>query len=172
MAGGAEDAHAHSQDALLAVSGVINNHMSPRPHLPLDGQLTGPNLDDIRSTGVAATVGPEALDVHAVAAPTAPLPALTLDPLTAVDNPAYYQTLAQEQNIPPHLRSAIAGGQGAGHRLLAENHGAVPQRLMEKVEPAMTHPYCPGYARPPFDALAWIFHRCGGVGPLVGDLVF
>jgi hypothetical protein len=41
--------------SLLAVSGVIDNHMSPRPHLPLRGKLTGPNLP------AAEPVGPQRL---------------------------------------------------------------------------------------------------------------
>jgi hypothetical protein len=96
-------ARAHDEGvALLAASGVVNNHMSPRPHLPFRGKFTGPNLDDIRTTpladeGVAA----------AVAAP-APLPALALDPLTAVDNDGYYTALAGEQNIPTALRDLIS----------------------------------------------------------------
>jgi 5-methylthioadenosine/S-adenosylhomocysteine deaminase len=96
-------ARAHDEGvALLAASGVVNNHMSPRPHLPFRGKFTGPNLDDIRTTpladeGVAA----------AVAAP-APLPALALDPLTAVDNDGYYTALAGEQNIPAALRDLIS----------------------------------------------------------------
>ena len=96
-------ASAHAQSAaLLAASGLVNNHMSPRPHLPFRGHLTGPNLDDIRST-------PLTPPIHAAtAANSAPLPALTLDPLTAVDNPGYYATLAAEQNIPANVRTAIA----------------------------------------------------------------
>jgi 5-methylthioadenosine/S-adenosylhomocysteine deaminase len=83
---------------LLAVSGVIDNHMSPRPHLPYRGQLTGPNLPGAR---VPQTVG----------APL-PLPALTLDPLTAVDNPAYFKALGAEPNLPVDIRDALSA-QGA-----------------------------------------------------------
>lgn len=78
---------------LLAVNGVINNHMSPRPHLPLRGRLTGPNL---RAPATAATMS------------AAPLPALTLDPLTAVDNPGYYKALGTEANVPTDVRDALA----------------------------------------------------------------
>ena len=91
--------------ALLAASGVVNNHMSPRPHLPFHGHLTGPNLDDIRETPLSDGGGAAAA---AAAAPPAPLPALGLDPLTAVDNDAYYTTLAAEQNIPSAIRELIS----------------------------------------------------------------
>ena len=80
--------------ALLAVEGVIDNHMSSRPHLPLAGRLTGPNL-------------PGARTVEAVGGPL-PLPALTLEPLTAVDNPAYYKTLADEVNLPVDVRDGLS----------------------------------------------------------------
>lgn len=33
--------------ALLAASQIVNNGMTPRPHLPLHGHLTGPNLSDL-----------------------------------------------------------------------------------------------------------------------------
>ena len=36
-----------------------------------------------------------------------PLPALTLDPLTTVDNPGYYDTLAAEINLPPDIKSGL-----------------------------------------------------------------
>jgi 5-methylthioadenosine/S-adenosylhomocysteine deaminase len=94
------DAHAEGA-ALLAASGVVNNHMSPRPHLPFRGRLTGPNLDDIRATSDITQAGAAAL------APE-PLPSLTLDPLTAVDNPVFYKTLAVEQNVPDPPRTAIS----------------------------------------------------------------
>jgi hypothetical protein len=80
--------------ALLAVEGVIDNHMSPRPHLPFHGQFTGPNLPGARA-------------MQAVGAPQ-PLPALTLDPLTAVDNPGYYETLAAEANLPAGVRDGLS----------------------------------------------------------------
>ena len=80
--------------ALLAVEGVIDNHMSSRPHLPLAGQLTGPNLPGARA-------------VQAVGGPL-PLPALALEPLTAVDNPAYYKTLADEVNLPVDVRDGLS----------------------------------------------------------------
>src|SRR5262249_8301594 len=78
--------------ALLAVDGVIDNHMSPRPHLPLRGRLTGPNL--------SASTRPAAITAE-------PLPALTLDPLTAVDNPGYYKALGVEPNLPADVRDGI-----------------------------------------------------------------
>ncbi|HEY7049944.1 MAG TPA: amidohydrolase family protein [Jatrophihabitantaceae bacterium] len=79
---------------LLAVSGVIDNHMSPRPHLPYRGRLTGPNVRGARPPQAAG--GP------------LPLPALSLDPLTAVDNPAYFKALGTEPNLPGDLRDALA----------------------------------------------------------------
>src|SRR5215468_7411893 len=67
--------------ALLAVDGVIDNHMSPRPHLPLCGRLTGLNL-------------------RASARPAA----MTAGPLTAVDDPGYYKALGVEANLPADVR--------------------------------------------------------------------
>ena len=80
--------------ALLAVNGVIDNHMSTRPHLPLGGSLTGPNLPGART---AQAIGG-----------AVPLPALTLDPLAAVDNPAYYKTLVDEVNLPVEIRDGLS----------------------------------------------------------------
>jgi hypothetical protein len=81
--------------ALLAVEGVIDNGMSPRPHLPYHGRLTGSNLPS-NWAGTSST------------ASLPPLPALTLDPLTAVDNPDYYQTLATELNLPEDIKTGLA----------------------------------------------------------------
>jgi 5-methylthioadenosine/S-adenosylhomocysteine deaminase len=97
-------ARAHAEGAaLLAASGVINNHMSPRPHLPLRGRLTGPNVDDIRTALISSSSRAAAARVSAT-----PLDSLGLDPLAAVDNPAYYAELGQEQNIPQSLRKLLA----------------------------------------------------------------
>jgi 5-methylthioadenosine/S-adenosylhomocysteine deaminase len=97
-------ARAHAEGAaLLAASGVINNHMSPRPHLPLRGRLTGPNVDDIRTAPLSSSSRATAARVSAT-----PLDSLGLDPLAAVDNPAYYAELGQEQNIPQSLRKLLA----------------------------------------------------------------
>ena len=97
-------ARAHAEGAaLLAASGVINNHMSPRPHLPLRGRLTGPNVDDIRTAPMSSSSRATAARVSAT-----PLGSLGLDPLAAVDNPAYYAELGQEHNIPPSLRKLLA----------------------------------------------------------------
>jgi 5-methylthioadenosine/S-adenosylhomocysteine deaminase len=82
----------------LAVAGVVDNKQSPRPHLPLHGQLTGPNLPNTRTLG----------SVQAAVTAAGPLPALTLDPLTAVDNPAFYDTLAAELNLPAELKAGLA----------------------------------------------------------------
>jgi 5-methylthioadenosine/S-adenosylhomocysteine deaminase len=85
--------------ALLAASGVVHNGLTPRPHLPFRGRLTGANLP----TGLD-----QPLVAMAAAAP-APLPALSLDPLTAVQNKGYWQVLAQEANLPPEIRDGLAG---------------------------------------------------------------
>lgn len=77
----------------LAVPGLVDNRMSPRPHLPFRGQLTGP---DLPGTGTFA------------AGQAGPLPALTLDPLTAVDNPAFYDALAAELNLPRSVKQGLA----------------------------------------------------------------
>jgi 5-methylthioadenosine/S-adenosylhomocysteine deaminase len=78
----------------LAVSGVIDNHMSARPHLPFHGHLTGPNPPDHRRP-------------LRLAAPPGPFPSLTLDPLTAADNPGYYATLRAETNVPEPVRTGL-----------------------------------------------------------------
>lgn len=78
----------------LAVDGVIDNHMSARPHLPFHGHLTGPNPPDHRRP-------------VRLAAPPGPFPALPLDPLTAADNPGYYTTLRAETNVPAPVRSGL-----------------------------------------------------------------
>ncbi|SDJ36226.1 Cytosine/adenosine deaminase [Frankineae bacterium MT45] len=81
---------------VLAVDGVIDNHMSSRPHLPYKGVPTGPSS---RPTATAAK--------------PRPLIPLTLDPLTAVDNPAYFDQLKHERNLPELIREgrlALAGG--------------------------------------------------------------
>jgi hypothetical protein len=80
--------------ALLAVEGVIDNHMSPRPHLPYRGRLTGPNLRLHREQTLTGV--------------TPRLPALTLDPLTAIDNRDYYKLLADEANLPVEIRDGLA----------------------------------------------------------------
>jgi hypothetical protein len=78
----------------LAVAGVIDNHMSARPHLPFHGHLTGPNPPDHRRP-------------LRLAAPPGPFPSLTLDPLTAADNPGYYATLRAETNVPEPVRTGL-----------------------------------------------------------------
>jgi cytosine/adenosine deaminase-related metal-dependent hydrolase len=78
----------------LAVEGLVDNHMSSRPHLPYQGRPTGPNL-------VSAAARP------ALVTAAGPLPALTLDPLTTVDNPGYYDTLAAEINLPADIKSGL-----------------------------------------------------------------
>lgn len=86
--------------ALLAASGVIDNGLTPRPHLPFRGKLTGPNLP----TGLT----PQLRAMAAAAIAPAPLTALPLDPLTAVQNNAYWQTLANEPNLPQEIRDGLA----------------------------------------------------------------
>jgi len=81
----------------LAVNGLVDNNMTPRPHLPLHGQLTGPNLPATRTLTAARTV----------AAAAGPLPVLTLDPLTAADNPTYYATLQAEPNLPDTIKASL-----------------------------------------------------------------
>jgi cytosine/adenosine deaminase-related metal-dependent hydrolase len=81
----------------LAVEGLVDNAMTPRPHLPLRGQLTGPNLPATRTLAAA----------RAAVAAAGPLPALSLDPLTAVDNPTFYDTLAGELNLPPSVKDGL-----------------------------------------------------------------
>ncbi len=79
---------------VLAVADVVDNHMSPRPHLPFEGRFTGPNLPEEDLPGLAAR---------------APLPflSLDLDPLTAVDNPDYYTALAASPNLPTPVRERL-----------------------------------------------------------------
>ena len=91
--------------ALLAVDGVIDNHMSSRPHLPFRGHPTGPDLHTawIRpATSVAG--GPRTAK---------PLSALPLNPLTAVDNPGYYRTLGAETNVPADVRAGLCAAAAA-----------------------------------------------------------
>lgn len=77
----------------LAVDGVIDNHMSSRPHLPYNGEFTGPNF-----RGRAPATSARSND---------PLPALTLEPLTAVDNAAFYDMIRNEPNLPPSVRDGL-----------------------------------------------------------------
>ena len=76
----------------LAVEGLVDNQMSPRHHLPLHGQPTGPNL----------------ITSPVMTAPLAPLTALTLDPLTAIDNASFYEAIAAEVNLPADVRTGLA----------------------------------------------------------------
>jgi hypothetical protein len=80
----------------LAVEGLVDNGMSSRPHLPYRGELTGPNISRSslrQQREMLAAVGP--------------LPALTLDPLTAVDNLGFYQELATEMNLPDAIKAGL-----------------------------------------------------------------
>ncbi len=77
----------------LAVEGLVDNQMSPRHHLPLNGRPTGPNRAALSLTA---------------AVPVAPLTALALDPLTAIDNAAFYRTIAAEINLPLAIRNGLA----------------------------------------------------------------
>jgi 5-methylthioadenosine/S-adenosylhomocysteine deaminase len=80
----------------LAVEGLVDNHMSSRHHLPYRGRPTGP--DHTRTVSALA-------ELRAAAA--GPLPALTLDPLTAADNPAFYEAIEEEPNLPADVRDGI-----------------------------------------------------------------
>jgi hypothetical protein len=91
-------AHAAKPGVKLAVAGLVDNKESPRPHLPFDGKPTGPNLPETRTVAAAQ---------HAMAA-AGPLPALTLDPLTAIDNRAFYDALANEANLPDQVKHGLA----------------------------------------------------------------
>ena len=79
----------------LAVEGLVDNHQSP-PHLPCRAAYRT-NLPDTRTTRAA---------LSAIAA-AGPLPAIQLDPITAVDNPAFYDTLAHETNLPADLQHGL-----------------------------------------------------------------
>jgi hypothetical protein len=78
----------------LAVSGLVDNQMSPRHHLRFKGHPTGPNRPD----GFRASAS----------GPLPPLPALTLDPLTAIDDPTFYATVSAERNVPEEVRQGLA----------------------------------------------------------------
>ena len=80
----------------LAVEGLVDNHMYSRHHLRYRNRVTGPDLH------ATATALAELRD-----APHQPLPALTLDPLTAADNPAFYDTIDSEMNLPADVRDGI-----------------------------------------------------------------
>jgi cytosine/adenosine deaminase-related metal-dependent hydrolase len=82
---------------VLAVEGLVDNQMTPRPHLPLRGQLTGPNLPATRTLQAAG-------QAMAVAGP---LPALPLDRLAAVDNSSFYDLLANELNLPQEVSDGM-----------------------------------------------------------------
>src|SRR5262249_28055016 len=80
----------------LAVEGLVDNEMTSRPHLPYRGEPTGPNLSRpslAAQRGLMAAVGP--------------LPALTLDPLTAGDNLGFYKALAAKRNLPDDIKAGL-----------------------------------------------------------------
>ncbi len=85
----------------LAVEGLVDNEMSPRPHLPFRGTLTGPN-----PPGTRAVVGATPTD----------LPALKLQPLTTVDDAGFFKTIAGEMNLPDVVRDGLAARRSARHR--------------------------------------------------------
>ncbi len=78
----------------LAVDGVIDNHMSSRPHLIYRGKVTGPNFRGHTATRRSAQQ-------------PGPLPSLRLDPLTAVDNPGFYDAIKAERNVPADIRQSL-----------------------------------------------------------------
>ncbi|MFL6239317.1 MAG: amidohydrolase family protein [Actinomycetes bacterium] len=79
----------------LAVKGLVTNDMVARHQLPYRGQMTGvyDPANRVRAAEAAVAMGP--------------LPSLPLDPLTAVDNPGFYDTLRLEQNLPGPVRGGI-----------------------------------------------------------------
>ena len=83
---------------MLAVGGLVNNRRSPRPHLPFHGHLTGPDLPPAR------TLTAERKNIAAAG----PLPALTLSPLTAIDDPAFYASLQLELNLTDDFKAGLA----------------------------------------------------------------
>jgi cytosine/adenosine deaminase-related metal-dependent hydrolase len=88
----------------LAVEGLVDNHMFSRHHLPYRGRATGP--DYTRTVSALAQLR----DAVAI-----PLPALTLDPLTATDNPAFYDAIEEEPNLPADVRDGIHSYSHPGH---------------------------------------------------------
>lgn len=96
--------------AVLAASQVVDNHMSPRPHLPLHGQLTGPNLADLTPSALRSTMIVDDPAPHPAETAGLALDAdagFTLDPLAAVDNPGFYTALAANPNLPDAVRGAV-----------------------------------------------------------------
>jgi hypothetical protein len=79
----------------LAVKGLVTNDMVARHQLPYRGQVTGQDNSANRATAAEAAVA------------LGPLPSLPLDPLTAVDNPSFYDTLRQEANLPGSVRGGL-----------------------------------------------------------------
>ncbi len=97
----------------LAVEGLVDNRKSSRPHLPYHGHHTGPNYRSAQQPRLLVRPLPKRprgeLAAARTAGATAPvaLPALTLDPVTAVDNPGYYEELAHEINLDDPLKAAL-----------------------------------------------------------------
>ena len=79
----------------LAVKGLVSNDMVARHQLPYDGQMTGvyDPANRVQAAEAAAALGP--------------LPSLPLDPLTAVDNPAFYDAIRLEMNLPGTVRGGL-----------------------------------------------------------------
>ncbi len=94
----------------LAVEGLVDNRKSSRPHLPYQGHVTGPNFRTAQEPRLLVRPIPKRTSLKglalAAAAPLA-LPALALDPVTAVDNPGYYDQLSTETNLPGNLKAAL-----------------------------------------------------------------
>ncbi|MDQ1730895.1 MAG: 5-methylthioadenosine/S-adenosylhomocysteine deaminase [Pseudonocardiales bacterium] len=76
----------------LALEDVLDTGQSVRPHLPYRGRVTEP---DFPARNLLA------------AGPPLPLPSLPLDPLTAVDNPGFYELLGTERNLPPAIAASL-----------------------------------------------------------------
>jgi 5-methylthioadenosine/S-adenosylhomocysteine deaminase len=79
----------------LAVKGLVSNDMVARHQLPYRGQMTGQDNSANRAMAAEAAVS------------LGPLPSLPLDPLTAVDNPGFYETLRREANLPGAVRGGL-----------------------------------------------------------------
>jgi cytosine/adenosine deaminase-related metal-dependent hydrolase len=79
----------------LAVKGLVSNGMVARHQLPYQGQMTGvyDPANRVQAAEAAVAIGP--------------LPSLPLDPLTAVDNPSFYDTMRLEMNLPGSVRGGL-----------------------------------------------------------------
>jgi cytosine/adenosine deaminase-related metal-dependent hydrolase len=79
----------------LAVKGLVENEMVARHQLPYRGKVTGQYDPANRVVAAEAAMA------------LGPLPSLPLDPLTAVDNPAFYDAIGLEANLPKMVRGGL-----------------------------------------------------------------